>query len=365
MNSILAGPIGAATLAAGFVRFGSFLFPRIDTPWFTLHTGHYDFAVTAAQPFAAGVVLSLTALNCLSVRVGGGVQFLLGSLKVGAIAVIIVAGTLFANPPAGVAEPTSGFLNAGTLGAMLSALVPVMWAYNGFQNLGCLGGEVRHPAKNIPRALLSGVLIVGTLYVLVNVAYFRVMPFARVALSQHVASDVVQSLFGPSGAAWLTVAMGISALASLHAVLMAEARVPYAMARTGLFFGFAAHVQPRFRSPTGALLFMGLLGALIALTGTFEELYSLYVFAMWIFFALAAVAVIRLRATEPDLPRPYRAWGYPWTPLVFVIAALALTVNLWIERPVRSSLGLLVILAGVPFYYAWRGRERGGLRRSA
>jgi basic amino acid/polyamine antiporter, APA family len=203
---------------------------------------------------------------------------------------------------------------------------------------------------------------VGALYVLANVTYFHVLPFSRVAHSQQVASDAVEILFGASGAAWLTVTMCISALASLHAVMMAEARVPYAMAQRGLFFALTARVQPRFRSPVGALFFLGSLSALIALTGTFEELYSLYVFAMWIFFAMAAVALVRLRAIDPQLPRPYRAWGYPWTPLLFAVAALALTVNLLMERPVRSSVGLLVIMAGIPFYSIWRrGQVEGSM----
>jgi amino acid transporter len=359
-TSVIATPVAMATIAAGFVRFASYLFPAINTPLLTVPLGQDGFTLTGAQPFAAAVVLSITALNCLSVRVGGGFQLLLGSIKVGAIALIIVAGALFSASPAPPAAPIPPIsVPGGAIGAILSALVPVMWAYNGFQNLGFLGGEIREPAKNFSRALIIGVVLVGTLYVLANVTYFRVLPFSEVASSQHVASDVVQTMFGAKGAVWLTVAMCISALASLHAVTMAESRAPYAMARMGLFFGFTGYVHPRFRSPVGALLFVGVLSALVALSGTFEQLYSLYVFSMWGFFALAAVALIRLRATEPDLPRPYRAWGYPWTPLLFAIAAVALTVNLLIEQPLRASIGLLVILAGLPFYRAW------GLRVSA
>ena len=357
MNSILGTPAAMATVAAGFVRFASYLFPQLDSPWLTLHLGPFTFTVGTAQPLAALIVLSLTALNYLSVRVGGALQVILGSLKAAAILVIILAGAFWAAPSARMAAPAT-IPHALAMGGILTALVPVMWAYNGFQNLNYLGGEVRDPGKNIPLALLCGILIVAVLYVLVNAAYFHALPFSQVASSQHVASDVVQSLFGRSGAAWLTLAMGISALATLHAVIMSESRVTYAMSRAGLFFRFAGRVQPRYRSPEGALLILGALSALISLTGTFEQLYSLYIFAIWIFLALTVVALFRLRATEPDLPRAYRVWGYPWTPLLFLIAALALTVNLWMEQPVRSSLGLLVILAGLPGYYAWAGRSR-------
>src|SRR6516165_8364092 len=137
--------------------------------------------------------------------------------------------------------------------------------------------------------------------------------------------------------------MVISALGALHVVVLTGAGVPYAMARDGVFFQFAKRIHPSFRTPSGALIFLGSLAVLLALSGTFEELYSLFVFAVWIFFALTAIAVLRLRKKEPNLFRPYRAWGYPWTPLIFLIAAVALTVNLWMVRPVRNSFGLAVI----------------------
>ena len=148
--------------------------------------------------------------------------------------------------------------------------------------------------------------------------------------------------------------MAISALGALHVVVLTGARIPFAMARDGVFFQFAQRIHPTFRTPSGSLIFLGSIGAVLALSGTYEELYSLFVFAVWIFFALTAIALLRLRKTEPDLTRPYLAWGYPVTPLIFLIAAIALTANLWMVRPVRSSLGLAVILAGIPFYHHWR-----------
>lgn len=212
MSAVLGTPAGIATIAAGFVRFAGYVDPQLDRPWMTLYFGHVAYTVGTAQLLAALVVLCVTALNYLSVRVGGSVQLFLGSLKIGAI------------------------------GAVLTAMVPVMWAYNGFQNLGYLGAEVRDPARNIPFALSVGMLVVGTLYVLLDIMYFHVLSLARVASSAHVASDVVQSIFSRSGASWLTVAMGISALATLHAVVMSESRITYALARARLFFRFAARV---------------------------------------------------------------------------------------------------------------------------
>jgi len=354
MSSFLERPVAMATLAAGFLRFSGFLFPIVATPLFTTHIARYDFTFTLAQPLAALVVVAVTALNYLSVRFGGSLQVLLTSLKMGTILLIVVAGVLFGKQSAVQAVPFLTPVGFGVIGAVLTAMVPAMWAYNGFNDLGDLGEEIVHPEKNIPRAIILGLFTIAGLYLLANVVYFRVLPFAALAQSQHVASDVVQSFAGARGAAWLTVAMAISALGALHVVVLTGARIPYAMARDGVFFQFARRIHPSFHTPSGSLVFLGSIGALLALTGTYEELYSLFVFAVWIFFALTAMALLRLRRKEPQLSRPYRAWGYPWTPLIFLAAAVALTANLWMDRPVRSSLGLAVILAGIPFYYRWR-----------
>jgi amino acid transporter len=160
--------------------------------------------------------------------------------------------------------------------------------------------------------------------------------------------------------------MMVAALGTLHANLLTGPRVSYAMARDGQFFKFAERIQPRFHTPSGALLFQGCMAVMLVLTGTFEELYSLNTFAIWTFFLLTAVALIRLRRKEPALHRPYRVWGYPWTPLVFGVAAFAMTTNLWLVRPVRCSIGLAVILLGIPFFYYWCKRAtRSSLAEAA
>jgi APA family basic amino acid/polyamine antiporter len=358
MSSFLERPVGMATLAAGFVRFLGFLFPVVATPLFTGHFGRYDFTFTTAQPLAALVVIAATAINYFSVRMSGAIQVLLTSLKMAAILVIVIGGVLLGPKNSSPAALSSSQFGWGTIGALLTALVPAMWAYNGFNDLGDLGEEILSPQKNIPRAIILGLLTVGALYLMANVVYFRILPFADVAASQHVASEAVQTFAHSRGAAWLTAAMALSAFGALHVVVLTGARIPYAMARDGVFFHFANRIHPAFRTPSGSLIFLGSVAALLALSGTYEELYSLFVFAVWIFFALTAIALLRLRRKEPHLIRPYRAWGYPVTPLIFLAAALALTVNLWMVRPVRSSLGLAVILLGIPFFYRWRNRPR-------
>lgn len=358
MSSWLERPVAMAALAAGFVRFLAFLFPAVATPLFSGHVASYEFTFNTSQLIAALVVVLATALNYFSVQINGDIQVLVTSLKMLAILIIIAGGVLWARKTSIAAASTATPLSWGTIAALLTALVPTMWAYNGFNDLGDLGEEILDPQKNIPRAILLGLLTVGGLYVAANVVYFYVLPFAQVAASAHVASDVVQTFAGSRGAGWLTVAMALSALGALHVVIMTGARIPYAMARDGVFFRFAERIHPTFHTPSGSLVFLGAVATILALTGTFEELYSLFVFAVWIFFALTAIAVLRLRRKQPELVRPYRAWGYPWTPVIFLIAALALTVNLWIDRPVRSSVGLAVILLGIPFFHYWQKKSR-------
>lgn len=358
MSSFLDRPVAMATLAAGFLRFLGFLFPFLTDPLFTCHLGRFTFTFTVAQPLASLVVVILTALNYLSVRMSGAIQVVLTSLKIGAIATIVVAGVLFGKRPAFDAAGHFMQLGLGSISGFLTALVPVMWAYNGFNDLGSLGEEIAQPRENIPRAIIQGLLAVSCLYLLANLVYFRTLPFEKLMQSQHVASDAVQSLAGSRGATWLTIAMAISALGALHVVILTGARIPYAMARDGIFFRLANRVHPSFHTPSGALMFLGCVAALLALSGTYEELYSLFVFSVWIFFALTAIALLHLRRKEPHLPRSYRAWGYPWTTIIFLVSAVALTVNLWMVRPVRSSLGLAVILGGIPFFFRWRTRPR-------
>jgi len=197
-----------------------------------------------------------------------------------------------------------------SIGAILMAIVPAMAAYNGFQTLGPLGGEISNPGRNIPRAAILGSLLVISLYVLINWTYFHILGFSRVAQSQYVASDAMVLLIGNSGAKWITVAMIVSAFGSLHANFLTGPRIPFAMARDGHFFAFAKRIHSVFHTPSGAVIFQGCVAILLVLTGTYQELYSFVIFAIWLFLALTAVALIRLRTKEPDLPRPFRVWGY-------------------------------------------------------
>ena len=366
MHSIVGRPSSASSIAAGLVRFLGFLVPAVATPLFTVHIAvpglttwikPYDFVFTGAQPLAVFWLALMTGVNYLGVRLGGAVQVFLTTIKV--FSVLLVIGVAFFAPATGPHAPDPIWpagLNAGVFSAFLAALAAALWAYDGWEDLNLVGSEVQEPQKNFPRALVGGVALVAVIYLLFSAACLRILPFQSVAVSQHIASDVVEHVAGRSAAGWITLAMVISAIGSMNSSILSGARVPYAMARDGIFFRIAGGIHPKYRTPGRALIFQGVLASLMALTGTFEELTNLFIFAGWIFYGLAVVALFRLRRTEPDLPRPYRCWGYPWVPGIFVAGALALTVNIWIDRPGRSSIGLLLILAGLPFYRYWRRR---------
>ena len=365
MHTIVGRPSSLASIAAGMMRFLSFLLPVIAAPLFSIHIAipglsgwikPYDFVFTWAQPLAVVWLLIMTGVNYLGVRLGGAVQVFLTTIKI--MSVIIVIGVAFFSP-APAPRPPDPFWPAVGMGlgaifsAFLATLAAALWAYDGWEDLNLVGSEVENPHKNFPRALVGGVGFVAAIYLLFSAACLKVLPFENVAASQHIASDVVEFIKGPTAAAWITVAMAISALGSMNTSVLSGSRVGYAMARDGIFFKIVGGIHPKFRTPGRSLIFQGVLASLMVLTGTFEELTNLFIFAAWIFYASAVLALFRMRKTEPDLPRPYRCWGYPWVPGLFVAGALALTFNIWLERPGRSSIGLLLILAGLPFYRRW------------
>jgi basic amino acid/polyamine antiporter, APA family len=368
MHSIVGRPASMASIAAGISRFLSFLIPAVGTPLFTLHfpgfagwIKPYDFVFTWAQPVAVLWLAIMTCVNYLGVRLGGAVQVVLTFIKITSVLIVIGVAFFLSGNAAHPEDPIwPSAASAGVVTAFLAALAAALWAYDGWEDLNLVGSEVKNPERNFPLALVGGVSLVTVIYLLFSAACLRVLPFDAVANSSHIASDVVEFVAGRGAAFWVTLAMVISAIGSLNSSVLSGARVPYAMARDGIFFRIADGIHPKFLTPARALIFQGVLAGLMALTGTFEELSNLFIFAAWIFYGLAVVALFRLRRTEPNMPRPYRCWGYPWVPGIFVAGALALTVSLWLERPGRSSIGLLLIVAGLPFYRHWAQHSSGG-----
>lgn len=363
--SIIGAPTSIATIAAGLLQFASFLFPVIGTP---LHVFHFNsifthapstFAFTWAQPLAVIAIALITFINYFGVRLGGRVQVVLTVIKIAAVVAIIFIGFFFGKGTVANFHSASAASSIGHLGlaaGLMTAVASALWAYDGWINLTFVGSEIKNPERNIPLSLIAGVMAVAVIFIAMSVACFYVLPFSQAAASPHIASDVVARATGADLATWLTIIMMICALGTLNSSILTNARVDYAMARDGLFFRVVRGVHPRFRTPANALVFQGILASALALSGTFDDLSYLYVFLVWIFYAAQTAGLIVLRYKEPNMPRPYRTWGYPVLPIIFILGALALTVNSLMQRPGRSLMGIVVMLIGLIFYARWRHR---------
>jgi basic amino acid/polyamine antiporter, APA family len=342
-----------ATLATGFFLYLANFWPALETVVFrvTLPFG-YPFEIRYGQFLAIALIMGLAGLNYFGVKVGGGVQVVITALKVGLIGFVILAGILFG--PRGGAAATAPVTQL-SLGGFIAALVAALWAYDGWNNVSMVSSEIKQPKKFLPLALIGGTLAVVAIYLAANFVYFHVLTAQEVAGSSRVAAVMMQRLFGGWGANAVSAAAMISIFAALNGSILSGARVPYAMARDGRFFASMARVNPTYHTPGVAILGLSAWGAVRVLSGKYDDLADFVVFGSWILYGMTTAAVLVLRRTRPHLERPYRTWGYPFVPIVFVIAALLIESVTLINKPWQSGLGIVLILTGVPFYYFWRG----------
>jgi APA family basic amino acid/polyamine antiporter len=291
-------------------------------------------------------------------------------LKVAAIAAIVALG--FALGHGSLSNFTSSVISfpgtAGLLGAMLLAMSGAFWAYDGWINITYVAGEIKEPQRTIPRALFLGTAIVITVYVLTNLAYLYVLPIDVMAQSKLVAADVAETFLGRYGGAFVSAAVMISTFGTVNGTVLASARVYYAMAKERLFFRKMETVHPRYRTPGPSLFLQGIWASLLTLSGTFDQLTDQLIFVAWIFYALSAIGVFVLRRKMADVPRPYRVWGYPYVPALFVaFAALYVVYTLYSditsfargETPlINSVMGLIYVVIGIPGYIYWNRKKR-------
>src|SRR6267143_1618715 len=308
---------------------------------------------------AAAVFISF--LNYIGVKKAGEFQLVFTLLKIAIILGIVVVCFGGGRAAGGGWSHFSGvYLGAkGGNAGFMAALVAALWAYDGWNDLNMVAGEVKQPERNIPIALIAGVATVGLLYVLVNAAVQYVLPADVIAVSERPASDAVAHVLGRMGASIVSAGMAISMLVTLNGTIMRGARVPCAVARDGCFFSSLAEVHPRFRTPSVAIVVQAILSiALLLLGANFRQLFSLAIFAEWLFYMIAGSTVFVFRSREPDAPRPYRMWGYPIVPALFVAVATALLLYTFKNNWPHSAYGLLVILAGIPFFAYFSSRRR-------
>ncbi|PYS90132.1 MAG: amino acid permease [Acidobacteria bacterium] len=354
-----------AALAVGFAIFLNILtggaLGGIYFHWQLL--GH-DFAFGHLQVIALSLLAVTTLINCGAVALSGNVASALTFLKIALVLAVGVGAVIFARGDwahfalANIGG-TCDDVNAAARGGMAgfgAAMLGALWAYDGWNNIAPLAGEVRNPQRNLPRAFFYGMAIVGALYIFANIAYFYVLTptqIASVSTSSSVATEVASKFLGASAVMLIAVALMISSFGALHTSVLAGGRFPYAMARDRLFFKSLSHISPRTHVPVRALVVQGIWSGVLALSGSYDTLTDYAIFALWIFYGLATASVFVFRRRMPHAERPYRTWGYPVVPILFLLVTAWLIVNTLMTAPKQSFIGLALIALGLPVYWYW------------
>ena len=365
--------IQTGTIAAVAVAFGKFLgffFPWISEQNFLLNLGNvtilgHPVALTLStqQGLAIAVLLGLGVVNIFGLRTGAWIQNIFTVLKVGALVGLVVAGLWWETSHKQAAVVHSSFWgdahwSTATLTILAVALVGPLFSSDAWNNVTFTGAEVKNAKRNLPLALLIGTAVVCTIYFFTNVIYVRALPFAAIqhAPADRVGTAVMEAMVGSKGAGLMAVAVVISTFGCMNGMSLAGARVYYAMAKDRLFFSKVGKVNPKYHTPAVSLMVQAVWASLLTMSGTYNQLLDYVIFAVLLFYILTILGLFRLRRTRPDAPRPYRAWGYPVVPVLYIVLALFIEWALLMHRPVRSLAGLGIVAIGVPIYFLWQRR---------
>ncbi len=338
--------IDSGTVATLAVAFSSKYLPHF-----------FPLTPLISKIIAVLVIAFLVAVNYIGVRWGALLQNLLTFIKFGAL--MAVCGVIFLFGKGNTRnffEPSPTF-SSDFIGKFGIALVAALWAYKGWETATYSAGEVKKPEKNLPLGLFVGTLIVVLIYLIANLAYLYVIPAPQMAGSDRIASDAMGKVVGPLGASIIAFIILFSITGAANGTVLTGPRVYFAMARDGLFFKKVAEVHKKFLTPHFSILIIGIWSAILSLTGTFEQLFTYVIFGEWLFFFLVGLAVVVLRVKKPDIPRPYKTWGYPITPIFFILSALFISINTLIKEFLNSIAGLLIIALGIPFYIYWKRKS--------
>jgi APA family basic amino acid/polyamine antiporter len=307
----------------------------------------------------------LAGVNYFGVKPGALVQNVFTAGKLVALACLIALGFSTRLPSQFTLHPfAAGGYEGSFVIAMGAALAPILFSYGGWQNSTYTAGEIINPQKTVPRASILGIIIVIAVYLAANIAYLQVLPADAIRRTGTLATDTARLLMGDFGARFISVAIVVSTFGFIDMTMLTAPRVFYAMARDGLLFGAAAYIHPKHKTPTVVLAFYTLVTSGMMLAGSYDSLLSYATFGDWIFFGSTVLALFTMRRKYPDLPRPYKVWGYPVLPALFVIVAYTFVVINFIANQPQTSYGLVLILAGIPLFYLFRRlnqrKESGG-----
>ncbi|HEY3202757.1 MAG TPA: amino acid permease [Thermoanaerobaculia bacterium] len=342
-----------AAVAVGAAEYLSVFFPALSTTRVVLVLG--PFSISAGQLVAVALTLVLSATHYVGVRQGARIQGVFTSLIVLALLWLAVGGLIVRAPPAvapaAAMSPPVGIAGFGT------AMVAVFWCFYGWNEIVAVSEEVARPARNLPLALLVGTGLVTLLYVLVNVAFLRAIPATEMVTVAHPAEVASTRLFGGPAAVFVSLAVTAAAVGCTSAGLVPAPRIAFALARDGLFPKAFARTHPRFRTPSFAIVVQAIWMSLLCLSGRYDQLYTYATFAVVLAYAGTGIALFLFRRRRPELPRPYRCWGYPVVPFLFVVTSILLAVNTVREQPRETLAGLAILVLGLPFYLSMRRRN--------
>ena len=349
---------GVAAVAVGFADYLSYFFPALSHAHvlISVPVGSWTWTLSAGQITGVLSILFLGSVNYLGVRSGSGTNAVLTIAKIAGLAMLPIFLLVSGRASAPAFTPIVPASVPSPLVAFGVAMIAVLWANDGFYFLTYAAGEVRDPARTLPRALTFGLLSVLAIYLIVNLTYVFALPMDQLAGATRVAERAATALVGPHGATMVALTVVVSTFGCNAAAILAGSRLLFAMAADGLFFPAAARVHPRYRTPHVAVAGITIWSALLALSGTYEQLFTYVVFTSVLFSLFGGLALFRLRLTQPRTPRPYRTWGYPIVPALFVMGSLAVVLNTLLEKPVESIAGLGLLALGLPAYWYWRKR---------
>ena len=343
----------AIALAGSFTQI--FSLHTSDIALWTGSVGGIPFSLSYNQLFALVLVWTVSLINYCGLRFGSGTQNVLSFSKLVAIAILLLAGFWRGTgdwshfSPPFLWTPVREFLPAVGV-----ALIPVIFAYSGWNAAAYIASEVHHPEKTLPRALLAGTVITLIVYLFLNLLYVYAVPLTALRGVVQVGELTASALFGAKAAQIVSLLIALSIASAFNVMILAGGWIYFAMARDGVFFQSAARLHPRFHVPGNALLMQAAWTSVLILSGTFEQLLTYATIVIVAFSALTVVALFVLRWQQPDLPRPYHAWGYPWLPAFYIIASIGIVLNALWERPLECLWGLILCAVGVPVYYWWR-----------
>ena len=342
----------AAIAVAVAEHLGSF-YPSISTH--NIVIGFDYFSISGGQIFAISLILILSFINYLGILFGKWIQNVFTILKIGSILFFALAGLFIStgNHIDFSINPTSMSIGS-ILTGMGIALVAVTWTVGGWEYVTFAAGEIKNPKKNLPLALIIGTVVILVLYIMINIAYLKVLPMDSLIGELKVGEATAKSLYGPGIAGAFVVVVIISMFGSLNGNILVGPRISYAMAKDKLFFSKAADVHPKFHTPGNAIMIQGVWASVLALSGTFEEIITLVVFVNFMMWIAASSTVFVLRKKQPELERPYKVWGYPYVPAFFIIFSSAIMINTFFESPQQSLMGIGLTLLGIPAYLYWK-----------